>query len=173
MIRNYFKVAFRYLAKHKGYTFTNILGLSVGISCCILIMLFVRNEWSYDRFHSKADRIHRAWLQEYYEGQTFTNTVTPIPLGPVLQANIPEIQATCRVYSFNPLIRNTTNTFTDAVNMVDSNFFRVFDFELKEGSSINPFPVNNALIISEKASKKYFGVSSPLGKTLELQLGED
>ncbi|MDQ3846573.1 MAG: ABC transporter permease, partial [Bacteroidota bacterium] len=66
MIRNYLKIAFRYLAKYKGYTFINVLGLAVGITCCILIMLFVKSEWSFDRFHPKADRIYRAWLEEHY-----------------------------------------------------------------------------------------------------------
>ena len=85
MISNYFKVALRYLMRNKGYTVINILGLAIGITCCVLIMLFVRSEWSYDRFHSKADRIYRVWLQEIYEGQTFTNTITPFRLGPHLK----------------------------------------------------------------------------------------
>ena len=95
MFRNYIKVAFRYLSKHKGYTFINISGLAVGIACCILIMLFVRSEWSFNRFHSKGDRIHRAWLEEHYQGELFRNTVTPIPLVPVLQAGLPEVEAAC------------------------------------------------------------------------------
>ena len=173
MIRNYFKVALRYLLKHKGYTFINTLGLAVGIACCVLIMLFVRSEWSFDRFHAKADRIHRAWLEEFYEGQTFTNTITPIPLGPVLQDNIPEIETSCRVYSFSPLIRSANQTFTDEVNMVDSNFFSVFDFELINGNRSNPFPSSNSIIITQTAAKKYFGNAVPMGNTLELQLGED
>ena len=94
MFKNYLKVAFRYLANHKGYAFINVLGLSVSVACCILIMLFVKSEWSFDRFHSKEDRIYRAWLEEHYKGEVFTNTTTPLPLVPVLQANLPEIQ-TC------------------------------------------------------------------------------
>src|SRR6187402_2841777 len=97
MFRNNLKVAFRHLGKHRGYTAINVLGLAVGIASCILIMLFVKSEWSFDRFHSKSDRLYRAWLEEHYEGQLFTNTVTPIPLGPVLQAGLPEIEATCRI----------------------------------------------------------------------------
>ena len=90
MFRNYFKVALRYLSRHKGYTLINIAGLGVGIACCILIMLFVKSEWSYDRFHDRSGRLYRAWLEEYYEGEIFRNTVTPVPLGPVLQEGIPE-----------------------------------------------------------------------------------
>ena len=68
MIRNYLKVAMRYLLRNKGYTTINILGLAIGICCCVLIMLFVRSEFSYDKFHSKSDRIYRAWVREHNEG---------------------------------------------------------------------------------------------------------
>src|SRR5688572_9642929 len=98
MLKNYLKVDLRYLARHKGYSIINILGLSVGITCCILIMLFVKSEWSFDRFHKKSDRIYRAWLEEHYEGQLFQNTLTPVPLVPVLQAGIPEVEASTRIF---------------------------------------------------------------------------
>jgi len=173
MFKNYFKVALRYLSKHKDYTVINVLGLSVGIACCILIMLFVKSEWSFDRFHSKTDRLYRGWLEEHYEGQVFTNTVTPIPLVPVLQSNLPEIESSSRIAALRPVIKYNNNSFTDAVNMVDSSFFNLFDFELKEGSAQNPFATNNSLIITEAAAKKYFGNSSPIGKNLEIQLGND
>src|SRR5260221_682709 len=173
MLRNYLKVAFRYLVNHKGYAFINVLGLSIGVACCILIMLFVKNEWSFDRFHSKSDRIYRAWLEEHYEGQIFTNTVTPLPLVPVLQANLPQVQEACRVAAFNTLVKYNNNTFNDPVNMVDSGFFNLFDFPLKEGDIKNPFPTKNSLIITEKSAKKYFGKGPAAGKNLELQLGSD
>ncbi len=173
MLKNYLKVAFRYLVNHKGYAFINVLGLSVGVACCILIMLFVKNEWSFDRFHSKSGRIYRAWLEEHYEGQIFTNTVTPLPLVPVLQANLPQVQSACRIAAFNTLIKYNNNTFNDPVNMVDSSFFNLFDFPLKEGDIKNPFPTKNSLIITEKSAKKYFGKDPAVGKNLELQLGSD
>ncbi len=69
MIRNYLKVAMRYLLRYKTYTAINIFGLAVGITACILIMLFVKSEFTYDKFHTKSDRLYRAWQQEKYEGQ--------------------------------------------------------------------------------------------------------
>ena len=173
MIRNYLKVAFRNLANHRGYTVINVLGLSVGITCCILIMLFVKSEWSFDRFHSKSDRIYRAWMEEHYKGEIFTNTITPLPLVPVLQANLPEVQTASRVGAFNTLVRYNNNSFNDPVNMVDSSFFNLFDFPLKEGDVKNPFPTKNSLIITERSAQKYFGKDSPIGNNLELQLGND
>jgi len=173
MLKNYLKVAFRYLSKHKGYTFINTLGLAVGIACCILIMLFVKSELSFDRFHSKADRIHRAWLEEHYQGEILRSMVTPLPLGPVLQAGLPEAEATCRMGTLRPPVRLNNNTFNDPVGIVDSNFFQVFDFELVQGNIKNPFPNKNSIILTEDISKKYFGNTNPLGKNLELTLGED
>jgi putative ABC transport system permease protein len=173
MLINYFKVALRYLTKYKGYSFINVLGLTVGIASCILIMLFVKSEWSFDRFHSKSDRIHRAWLRELYEGQVIDNTVTPVPLGPLLQRSIPELQSTCRVYSFSSLIKVNNIEFNEQVNMVDSSFFNLFDFKLTQRNVNAAFATNNSIIINRTAAKKYFGNSQAIGKILELQVGTD
>ena len=173
MLKNYLKVAIRYLGKHKGYTFINVLGLGVGIACCILIALFVKSEWSFDRFHQKSDRLYRAWLEEHYQGEIFRNVVTPIPLGPVLAAGLPEAEATCRVAELRPPVKYNNNTFNDPVFMVDSNFFKLFSFPLVGGSRSNPFPTANSLVISPTAAKRYFGAENPVGKNLELQLGDD
>ena len=173
MFNNYWKVALRYLAKHKGYTFINVLGLAVGIACCILIMLFVKSEWSFDRFHSKNERIYRAWLEEHYQGEYFRNTVTPIPLVPVLQAGLPEAEMSCRIAGLTPSLKHNNTTFNDPVTMVDSNFFGVFDFEVLEGNPKEPFSSPGSMVITNAAAQKYFGNNSPIGKTLELQLGDE
>lgn len=172
MLKNNIKVAFRYLVRHKGYTFINVFGLAVGVACCILIMLFVRSEWSYDRFHSKADRIYRIWLDEVYEGSRFTNTTTPVPLAPAFQANIPEVEDVCRNYSFNALVKYGNNTFNEPINMVDSNFFRIFDFKILEGAQ-EPIQNHSGVVISKRLAKKYFGKDNALGKNLEILLGQE
>jgi putative ABC transport system permease protein len=172
MLFNYLKVAYRYLTKHKGYTIINVLGLAVGIACCILIMQFVKSEWSFDRFHAKSGRLYRAWLEEHYEGNVFTNIVTPIPLVPVLQQGLPDVQAACRVSGSETAVKYGNTVFNDPVTMVDSNFFELFDFPLREGNINNPFPTPNSLIITEAAAKKYFGTSNPIGKNLEIELSK-
>src|SRR5436190_15058128 len=101
MFSNYFKIAMRYLMRYKTYTAINILGLAVGISCCVLIMLFVRSEFSYNHFNTKADRIYRVWQDEKFDGQEFKNSITSIPMGPAIQSSFPETEAICRVYEFN------------------------------------------------------------------------
>lgn len=159
--------------RNKGYTAINILGLAIGITCCLLIMLFVKSEWSYDKFHDRSDRLYRAWLHENYDGQTFTNTLTPIPLGRALQENISDVETTCRVYAFNALVELDNRRFNEPVNMVDANFFSLFDFPLIEGSRENVFAHANSLVLSEDLAKKYFGSAPATGKHLELQLSSD
>src|SRR5678809_554843 len=130
MIRNYLKVALRYLLRNKGYTAINILGLAIGISCCVLIMLFVRSEFSYDKFHSKSDRIYRAWVREHNKDMDdIIDIVTPLPLAGALQGSFPDIESTCRVYSFGPLVKIGEQSFSEDIRMVDSSFFRIFDFK--------------------------------------------
>lgn len=171
MIENILKVAYRYLAKHKAYTILNIVGLAVGIAAVILIMLFVRSEWSFNKMHSQGDRIHRAWLMEHYQGEIFNNTATPIPLAPLLAANLPEVEAATRITEISAPIIHQGNTFNYAVTMVDSTLFEIFDFELLKGDIKNPFPSKNSMIISEETAKIFFGNAEPIGETLELMVG--
>ncbi|HVV05446.1 MAG TPA: ABC transporter permease [Puia sp.] len=173
MIKNYFKVALRYLLRYKGYTLINILGLSTGIACCILIMLFVRSEFSYDRFHTRSARIARAWVDEKAEGKDFINTITPIPMGPALEKNIPGIEAACRIYSFSTNIKFNDKEFSGSVHMVDPSLFRIFDFPLLRGSAQAPFPSDHSVILTSSVAEKYFGKEDPLGKNIQLELGDD
>ena len=172
MFKNYLKTSLRYLLRYKTYTAINTLGLAVGITCCILIMLFVRSEFSYDRFNTKADRIYRIWQTEKFQGQEFKNTVTPIPMGPAMQSSFPEVEAMCRIYTTNTLIKVNNNSFNESFTMVDSSLFKIFDFKLIQGDGSNPFPTSNSAIVTPKIAKKYFGNTDPMGKNFEMQLGD-
>lgn len=171
MLKTNLKLALRYLTKNKGYTIINIAGLAVGIATCILIMLFVKSEWSFDKMHANSDRIHRAWLQEYYQGEIFNSTATPVPLGPLLANNLPEVETVTRVTNINAPITTEGKTFNYPVTMVDSNFFKVFDFRLVKGDLQNPFPDKNSIILTEDAATTLFGNNSPMGNTLKLEMG--
>lgn len=173
MLSNYLKVAWRYLMRYKEYTAINILGLAVGITCCILIMLFVRSEWSYDKFHGKSERLYRMWEHEKYEGQDFINTSTPLPMAPALSSTFPEVEAACRVNGLTPIVKVNQQSFTESIRMVDSTFFRMFDFELIQGNRNNPFPTANSMVITPELAKKYFGKQDPMGKSIEIQLSAD
>src|SRR5258706_5328587 len=130
MFKNYFKVALRYLLRYKTYTAINILGLAVGITCCVLIMLFVRSEFSYDRFNTKADRIYRVWQEEKFQGQDFVNTVTPVPMGPAMKSSFPEVESICREFNFNTLVKIVNNSFNENISIFDSTMFLMFEFKL-------------------------------------------
>ncbi len=170
MFRNYLKVAFRYLVRHKGYTFINILGLSVSIACCILVMQFVKSEWSWNRFHSNNDRIYRAWLQEHYQGEIFNNTVTPIPLATVLSQGVPEAEAFCRVGQLSTFIEHNGNRLNGRYSIVDSTFFKMFNFPFKHGDVNNPFPTSHSVVLTSDEAKRIFGNEDALGKNLTLQV---
>ncbi|HEY2726647.1 MAG TPA: ABC transporter permease, partial [Parafilimonas sp.] len=172
MFKNYFKTTWRYLMRYKSYTAINILGLAVGITACVLIMLFVKSEFSYDNFNTKADRIYRVWQEEKFQGQNFVNTVTPIPMGPAMKSSFPEVEAMCRVYQTNTLVKPGNNSFNENITMVDSTLFKIFDFKLLQGNPGNPFPTSNAAIVTQAIAKKYFGNANAIGKSFEMQLGD-
>ena len=173
MIRNYLKIAWRSLMRHKTYTAVKVAGLAVGVACCLLIMLFVRSEWSYDAFHTKKDRLYRAWQDEAFQDQRFVNVITPLILGPTLEADIPEVEQTCRVMSLRPIVTLGVNRFTEAVLMVDPNFFDLFDFPLLRGNTGQALTGPGSLVLSESAARKYFGEGPALGQELEMSLGDE
>ncbi len=159
--------------RHKTYTLVKVAGLAVGVACCLLIMLFVRSEWSYDRSHSKSDRLYRAWQDEAFQDQRFVNVITPLILGPTLEADIPEVEHTCRIMSMRPIVSLGANRFTESVLMVDPSFFDLFDFPLLRGNSVEPLAGPGSLVLSESAARKYFGDGQAVGQELEMELGEE
>ncbi len=174
MIRNYLTVTFRNFFRHKEYTFINIFGLAVSLTCCVLLMMFVRSEWSYDNFHSKADRLYRVWQREIYGGKTADNVFTPFPLAPALQTTFPEVASSCRVLAINPIVKpSSVSSFTEAVDIVDSTFFRMFDFPILSGHSSDLFSIDQATFITPSTAKKYFGSADPIGKNITMVLNMD
>lgn len=174
MIRNYLKIAWRNLLKNKGYTAINIFGLAVGVCCFLLISLFVRNEFSYDEFHSNAHRIYRVWqFENYGPKENFANTVTPVSMVRVLSENFPEIEAGTRVYKINSLVKKGENKFNETISAIDPAFFKMFDFTLIRGNADVPMQEANAIVLSASAAEKYFGKEDPLGQTMELTFNEE
>src|SRR6185436_3771501 len=102
-----------------------------------------------------------------------TDITTPLPLAGALQSSFTEIESTCRVFNLNTLAKTGEQSFSEDIRMVDSSFFRIFDFDLLEGDRENPFPTSNSIILTEKTAKKYFGRQNAIGKIIELQLAND
>lgn len=173
MIRNYLKIAFRALIRSKAHSAINIIGLSLGIACCILIVLFVKDELTFDTFHSKADRIYRAYGREDYgENQQFFWTTTPFPMGPAMKDNLPEVEHQVRINKLGTQVRIGTEAYNETLAIVGQDFFKVFDFEMAQGSSEIVLDKASNVILSEDAANKFFGKADPIGKTLTLQLSD-
>lgn len=176
MIQNYFKIAFRNLFKHKVYSFINIFGLALGIACCILIGLYVYNEWSYDEFHTESDRIYRTWVEETTgDGSRILNTATPVPLGPALEENIPEVEHITYVYQFNNLAAtpDMQESLSESILVVNSDFFQIFDFKLLKGNKESVFNNPSSVVLSQETAKRFFGNADPLQKTISIRVGSE
>lgn len=172
MLKNYLLIAQRYLLRYKSYTAINVLGLAVGIACCVLIMLFVRSEFSYDRWNSKAARTYRLWQRVKIQDQEFSTAIMPLPAGPQVAANFPAVEASCRVYGYNSVVKSHNTTFNENITMVDTSFFRLFDLSLERGNRERPFPDPHTLLLTPALAKKYFGDRDALGQKMEVSVGD-
>lgn len=168
MIRNYFKVAVRNILKYKFFSAINIFGMSIGITSCLLIILYVTNELSYDTFHLDADRIYQVGLHGKLGGQDIQVANTCPPMAAALVADIPEVEEATRIYLWSqPVVKNGSKIFTEEkVFYVDSNFFEFFSYVLKEGDIKTALKEPNTLVLTERTAKKYFGDENPVGKLL-------
>ena len=172
MLKNHLVIALRQLFGNKGYFFINTLGLSTGIACSLLVFLFVRQEWTYDTFHEKADRIYRVNVSgQGFDGAQYRTAITPIPLAPALKREFPGVVETVRVRSFGEaVVRVGDDTFReDGMLTCDPSFFQVFSFPLIEGDPETVFADFNAVVISRTMATKYFGGESALGRQLTIR----
>lgn len=173
MIKNYVLIAWRSIGRNKVHGAINILGLAMGIACCVLIVLFVRDEWTFDTFHTKADRIYRAYAREDWgENQQFFNTSTPFPMGPALKDNFPEVEYQVRFNKIGTQVKVGSEQFTETVAIGGQDFFKVFDFVLEAGEPGNLLSSQQAVVLTHDMSRKYFGDANPVGRQLSIQLGE-
>lgn len=172
MFKNYLRVAWRNIWKSRLHSFITLTGLSTGIACCILIVLFVKDEWTFDDFHSKADRIYRAWVfEDYGENEQFFNTVTPYPLGPALVENFSEVAGYVRINQTNQVVEVGVDQFNEQVTVVTPSFFDVFDFEALYGKPKQVLNDKDAVVITRSVAQKYFGMDQAVGETLTMYPG--
>ncbi|HEU5167363.1 MAG TPA: ABC transporter permease [Chitinophagaceae bacterium] len=163
MFKNYFKTAFRNLERNKVYSFINIFGLSIGLACAMLIMLYVKDEISFDRFHKNVTHIYRIAkkTKQNYNGST------GFLQGPRFTQNVPGIRSFVRVQGGAEDIKNGTEVQEqNGVLHVDSNFFSVFNFPLLSGNPQTCLTEPHSIVLSEDAAKKYFSTTDAVGKVL-------
>ncbi len=169
MIRNYLKITFRNISRNKLFSAINILGLSIGMACSILIILWIQDELSYDQFHQNADRIYRVVMEKDSEENKELIARTPPPVGRVLRNEFPEIEK-CTRYLFHNLEFNVENQFFDEDGaFVDKDIFSMFDFKLIKGDISSVFSSNLNIIISKKLANKIFNTEDVIGKSLKVE----
>ena len=168
MLGNYLKIALRNLLRHKGYSAINISGLAMGMACAILILLWVQDELSYDRFHENADLLYRVEENQHYSDGIYHVNVTPYPAGPAFAAEIPEVVHASRyTWAGGLLFRYGEKAFfEDDIQAVDPSFLRMFTFPLVDGDAETALDDPHSLILTRGMAEKYFGADDPLGKVI-------
>ena len=164
MIRKYVKMTFRTIFKHPGYALINIIGLAVGLTCCLFILLWVQDERSWDRFHEHVNEL-------YFVAQTqpdgHITPVTPAPLAGILSASFPEIAGAARYRNFMPLqLRYGTASFKERPIVADPDFLKMLSFPLIQGEAEQAFDDRLSMVITETMARKFFDEENPIGKFL-------
>jgi putative ABC transport system permease protein len=168
MIKNYFKTAFRSLLKNKGFTAINVLGLTLGIATCLLIVFYVLDELSYDKFNEKADRIYRVNNDIKFGGGENSFAIAPAPAAMALKTDFPEIEHAARIISVGGLRIRKGGQFVqeDRVLYADSTLFSIFSFPMIQGSPATALVAPGSMVIDERTAMKYFNRTDVVGQSL-------
>lgn len=174
MLKNFLIITFRSLWKNMGISLINIIGLSVGLACFALFLLNVLNEYSFDRFHAKSERLFAVYeaIGEISGQPAQKLTNLPMPLGPALKADLPDIEHFTRLQGADEglLVRTPAGTVETSAYFIDPAFFDMFSFPFLYGNTSIAFASPNHVVLTEKMAKKLFGESNPSGKTLEINI---
>jgi putative ABC transport system permease protein len=168
MLRNFFTLTFRHLQRNKWFTAINIVGLSLGIASCLVILLYVADELSYDRYNEKADRIVRVIFRGVMQGGAINEGDVMPPVAQALKKDFPEVLEATRIRPFgNPrLVAGTKILHEDGFAFVDPNFFQVFTLPLIRGDAKTALNQPNTVVITRAVAQKFFGNDDPIGKVL-------
>jgi putative ABC transport system permease protein len=179
LFSNYIKIGLRKIKRQKLYSLINIAGLSVGLACCAVIILYVTNELSYDAFHKDADRIYRVATHRINVVGESRFSITPGPLGPELKASYPQVEQAIRVVppyenaSHVLVVQEEKRFFENRVWFADKDIFQFFHIPFLQGNPRTALVNPNTVVITEAMAKKYFGEEPPLGRTLQIEIDYD
>jgi putative ABC transport system permease protein len=169
MFKNYFKIAFRNFSRNKAFTFINILGLAIGMAVCIMLLLWVQNELSYDKFHENEGQIYNL-IQEgiWNDGQIYGNRTIPYRLAPLMHEIYPEVKNHVRLRTANGMMMQVGDKtfYQDDVLLTESALFEMFSFDLIKGDLEVAFKDKYNLILTEDTAAKYFGDEDPIGQVI-------
>jgi putative ABC transport system permease protein len=167
MFRNYLVTALRNLTRHKLYSIINIAGLTVGLTCAIFIILFVRDQLSYDRWIPDTQNLYRVEITTHLPGQRPTQMATvSFPVAQAMLEQIPEVKARTRLVQWPVSIQVANKTFPEKIDVVDPNFLQIIKLPLASGTAATALAQPNSVVLSEARARKYFGDVPALGKTL-------
>ena len=169
MLKNFFKVAFRNLWKNKAFSFINITGLAIGMASAMLLLFWIYDEVSFDRFHEKKDRIYEVWNRAEFSGALHSWSTTPKVLARTLEHDYPEVELAVRVnWGSNFLFSVGEKRIMEPGNIVDSAFLDMFSFPLLKGNPHTALNDMHSIVITEKLAKKFFGTDDPMGKMIKI-----
>ncbi|ACU58456.1 ABC transporter permease [Chitinophaga pinensis] len=169
MLKNYLKIAWRNIRKQKFYSFINILGLTIGMTCCFLIFIYVRFELSYDKFHEKKDQLYHLLTDVKTPTELIEADITSGPMGPALKADFPEVSAAVRVIFSNMVVTTDDAKYQeDKIAVVDSNFLDIFTFPLISGTKETALAEPFSVVLTESKAKKYFGTVNAVGRSVQI-----
>jgi len=172
---NYLKIVVRNIKKYKAYSFINIAGLATGMACCLLILLWVHDEWQYDRYHKNTDRIFRVYGKGLINTSEINMALSPAPMAQTLVDECPEVESAVRLYNpGNVLIRHGDRYFTEnRFLFADASIFEVFTFPTIRGNPETALMRPNSLVLTKSTAQKYFGDEDPMGRMIVLNNGTD
>jgi len=170
MIKNYLTVAIRNLLRHKAYTFINMVGLAIGLTCSMLILLYLQYEFSYDRHHNKADRIHRVLeIRTQSNGDLSYRYAASRPVAPALAEAFPDIERATRfMYRLVNIGIEGKESMKGFVTVADREFFHVFDFPMVQGDVQTGLQAPSSIFVTQSLAKTLFGDTDPIGRTVQL-----
>ncbi|MCE6992450.1 ABC transporter permease [Dyadobacter sp. CY323] len=168
MLTNYIKIALRNLLRNKSFSAINILGLSVGMASALLILLWMYNEVSFDRFHKNESQLYMAWNRGEFDGKLQCWDNTPKILGPTLKEEYPEITATSRNYSRWYVTRIGDKKISSEAMTTDADFLQMFDFPLLQGDPKTALNSINSMVVTQKMAIKMFGTEDVLNKAITI-----
>ena len=171
MIGNYFKVASRNILKHKMYSFINAFGLSIGIAFCILIYLFIRDEKSFDQFHSNKNQIYRMEAKRNPKNPSRRDASLQLGLRNALKDEVPQIKYATRFNEGRTVLRYRDKIFSEKITYVDGDFFKMFSFKLLTGNAEKLFENKLEVVITPEIAEKYFGKDDAVGKIISVDNG--
>src|SRR6185437_12508819 len=167
MFKNYFKTAFRSLRRNKGYSFLNIAGLAIGITCASLIFLWVQDELTFNHNFKKIDHLYTIYENQTYNGKISTFHATPGPMAKSIKAEIPGVKNAARMSGGdNQLFASGDKAIDEPGYYADPEIFSMLDLPFQYGSASNAFKDLHSVVISKSMAKKFFGENNPVGKTL-------